>query len=88
MSLVLIYRDRTDGISALLPWLHLSEACEHAFGEARQIIKDFTMLDFIYMIPKLRVKMRQVILKSKTSDPKARAAGYSHTYFDVANGPR
>lgn len=28
--------------------------------------------------------MRQAILKGKTSDPKARAAGYSNTYFDMA----
>lgn len=40
------------------------------------------MLDFIYMIPKLRVKMRQAVLRAKASDPKAQANGYCHTYFD------
>ncbi|KAJ7670785.1 hypothetical protein DFH06DRAFT_980885 [Mycena polygramma] len=49
---------------------------------SRRIVKDFTMLDFLYMIPKLRVKIRAAVLRAKASDPKARAAGYSHTYFD------
>lgn len=84
LSLVFIRRDHVDGVIPLYPWLESSESCEHAFGEARQVVKDFTMLDFLYMIPKLRVKMRQAILKGKTSNPKARAAGYSHTYFDMA----
>lgn len=84
LSLVFIFRDLSSGLWALLPWLHSSEACEHVFGEARQIVEDFTMLDFIYMIPKLRVKMRQAILQQKTSVPKVRASGYNHTYFDMA----
>ncbi|KAJ7611047.1 hypothetical protein DFH06DRAFT_1374029 [Mycena polygramma] len=40
------------------------------------------MLDFVYMIPKLRITMRQAVLAAKSSDPKARAEGYSHTYYD------
>ncbi|KAJ6615027.1 hypothetical protein B0H10DRAFT_2220789 [Mycena sp. CBHHK59/15] len=62
---------------------YLSLACEHVFGEARHIVKDFTMLDFLYMVPKLRVKLRAAVLRAKASNPKARAAGYSHTYFDT-----
>ena len=65
-----------------MPWLHSSEACEHVFGEARHIVKDFTFLDFIYMIPKLRIKLHEAVLRGKSSDPKARASGYSHSYFD------
>ena len=84
LSLLIVHRDHIDGIAPLLPWLHSSEACEHVFGEARQIVKDFTMLDLLYMIPKLRVKMRHAILDTQLSDPKARASGYSHTYFDLA----
>ncbi|KAF8988917.1 hypothetical protein BDQ17DRAFT_1434816 [Cyathus striatus] len=34
------------------------------------------------MVPKLRIKLREAVLYSKTSDPKARAAGYAHTWFD------
>ncbi|KAF8209530.1 hypothetical protein K438DRAFT_1503605, partial [Mycena galopus ATCC 62051] len=83
LSLLFIHRDHLDGLFPLLPWLHSSEACEHVFGEARHIVKDFTMLDFLYMIPKLRVKLRAAVLSAKTSNPKDRAAGYSHTYFDA-----
>jgi hypothetical protein len=40
------------------------------------------MLEFIYIIPKLRITMRQAVLAAKSSDPKARAQRYSHTYYD------
>ncbi|KAF8232516.1 hypothetical protein L208DRAFT_1271802, partial [Tricholoma matsutake] len=80
IALVIIHRDHVTGWFPLLPWLHSSEACGHVFGEACQIIKDFCMLD---LIPKLRVKLCEVVLCALTSDPKAKAAGYSHTYFDV-----
>jgi hypothetical protein len=80
IALVIIHRDHVAG--PLLPWLHSSEACEHVFGNARQIVKDFTFLDFIYMIPKLRIKLYESVLRGKSSNPKARAAGYNHTYFD------
>ncbi|KAJ7722682.1 hypothetical protein B0H16DRAFT_1334577, partial [Mycena metata] len=82
LALVYIHRDSVDGIFPLLPWLHSSEACEHIFGESRRIVKDFTMLDFLYMIPKLHIKIRSAVLRAKASDSKAKATGYSHTYFD------
>lgn len=82
ISLVIIHRDHLPTSVALLPWLHSSEACEHVFGEARRVVKDFTFLDFVYMIPKLRIKLHEAVLRGKSSDGKARAAGYSHTYFD------
>ena len=85
ISLVIIHRDHVNGLVPLLPWLHSSEACEHVFGEARQVVKDFTLLDFIYMVPKLRIRLRQAILCALASDPKARASGYCHTYFDHTN---
>lgn len=86
LSLIYIHREYVarGGTTPFYPWLHSSEACEHTFGESRHIVKDFTMLDFLYMIPKLRLKMRQAILKAKTSDGKSRASGYTHTYFDMA----
>jgi hypothetical protein len=34
------------------------------------------------MIPKLRIKLYESVLCGKSSDPKARAAVYNHTYFD------
>ena len=80
VGLVLIYRDRHNGSQPLLPWLHSTEPCEHVFGEARMVVKDFTMLDFFYMMTKLRIKLREAILRSHTLDFKARASGYCHTY--------
>ena len=82
LGLIVVYHDHVDDTFPLLPWLHSSETCEHIFGEARNIIKDFSMLDFIYMISKLRISLRETVLRNKTADPKARASGYSHTYFD------
>ena len=77
LALVITHRDHVQGRVPLLPWLHSSEACEHVFGEARHVIKDF-----VYMTPKLRVKLHEAVLRGKSSDPKARASGYSHSYFD------
>lgn len=34
------------------------------------------------MVPKLCIKIRQAVLRALLSNPKARASGYSHTYFD------
>jgi hypothetical protein len=82
IALLIIHRDHVPDIFPLFPWLHSTEACEHAFGEARRIVKDFTLLDLIYMIPKLRIKIHEAILRAQSSDPKARAAGYNHTYVD------
>ena len=82
LGLIVVYRDHVGDAFPLLPWLHSSETCEHIFGEARNIIKDFSMLDFIYMVSKLRISLCETVLRSKTADPKARASGYSHTYFD------
>ncbi|KAG6905164.1 hypothetical protein DXG01_004460, partial [Tephrocybe rancida] len=82
ISLLYIHRDYLPSTYPLLPWLHSTEACEHAFGEARKIIKDFTLLDFIYMVPKLRIKIREAVLRARGSDAKERAAGYNHTYVD------
>lgn len=82
IGLVVVYRDHHGGHIPLLPWLHSTEACEHVFGEARKIIKDFTMLDFYYMMTKLRVKLRMAILRLHQLDFKSRASGYTHTYTD------
>ena len=70
-------------IYPLLPWLHSSETCEHVFGECRKLIKDFTFLDFLYMIPRLHILTRAVVKLNHTSDPKVCASGYAHTYFDM-----
>ena len=63
ISLMYIHRDcladHFEGPIPFLPWLHSSEPCEHVFGDARNIVSDFTMLDFIYFIPKLSVTLRK-----------------------------
>ena len=83
IGLVLVYRDHLDSHIPLLPWLHSTETCEHVFGEARKIVKDFTMLDLFYMFTKLRVKLHEAVLRSHSADYKARANGYCHTYVDT-----
>ncbi|KAJ7196683.1 hypothetical protein GGX14DRAFT_375908 [Mycena pura] len=83
LSLVIVYRDYMPGnTTPLLPWLHSSEPCEHSFGNCRLQVKDFTYLDFLYMIPRLHISLRHAVIRSRTSDGKARASGYCHTYFD------
>ncbi|KAF8687978.1 hypothetical protein AX14_003566 [Amanita brunnescens Koide BX004] len=86
ISLIIIHRDFVPEIFPLLPWLHSTEACEHLFGMARQIVQDFTMMDFINMLPKLAVKVREATLRGRQASPsdmKAQAAGYNHTYLDT-----
>ncbi|KAI0069937.1 hypothetical protein K474DRAFT_1609629 [Panus rudis PR-1116 ss-1] len=80
-ALIFVYRDDYPTFP-LLPWLHSSEPCEHVFGSARQIVKDFTMLDFYYMVQKISVKVRNEFVLAKASDPRGRANGYNHTYLD------
>lgn len=80
---LIIYRDYSGPIRPLLLWLLATEVIEHVFGLSRQLVKDFTMLDFHYMIPKLFIQLRQAALSSKFTDGKATASGYSHTYTDT-----
>jgi hypothetical protein len=84
LALVIVYRDYNPSGVPCLPWLHSSETCEHVFGEARRIIKDFTMLDFFHMASKLTIKIRQAVLHAHSPNGKARANGYAHTYFDTS----
>ncbi|KAG6819326.1 hypothetical protein H0H93_012927 [Arthromyces matolae] len=83
MQVIYIYRDHCHPSQPMLPWLLSTEMVEHVFGICRQIVKDFTMLDFQYMIPKLFVRMRGLLLSSRNSNGKARASGYNHTYADI-----
>jgi hypothetical protein len=83
ISLIIVYRDHIPGKYPLLPWMHSTVPCEHSFGQYRIIIPDFTMLNVIFMQPKLSIKLREAVLRGRSSDPKARASGYCHTYFDT-----
>ncbi|KAF8877789.1 hypothetical protein BD779DRAFT_1789442 [Infundibulicybe gibba] len=83
LQVMIIYRDYCGNRRPLFPWLLSTEVVEHVFGVCRQIVKDFTMLDFHHMVPKLFVRLREAALSSKFSDGKARASGYNHTYMDT-----
>lgn len=76
-----IYHDHISNDHPLLPWLHTSEPCEHAFANLRNIKKDFAMLDAYYAIPKLHAKLQEEVLRQRSPDFKARAQGYTITYF-------
>ncbi|KAH7905193.1 hypothetical protein BJ138DRAFT_1130617 [Hygrophoropsis aurantiaca] len=83
LSLIIVYRDHMGGkCYPLLPWLHSSEVCEHVFAECRKLVKDFTYLDFLYMVPRLSLLIRTAVNFCHSADPRARASGYAHTYFD------
>ncbi|KAH6903462.1 hypothetical protein BKA70DRAFT_1110856 [Coprinopsis sp. MPI-PUGE-AT-0042] len=84
LSLLYIHRDFLKGKHPLLPWLHSTEPCEHLFGEARRIVKDFTFRDFIFMIPKLRLRVRRTMFHFRGINAKTRAVGYVHTYYDTS----
>ncbi|KAJ3920095.1 hypothetical protein F5877DRAFT_38885 [Lentinula edodes] len=63
--------------------------CEHVFGISRRDIKDFGLLDFHQMIPKLNVQIREAIFNAHLTETnermKARASGYHHTYSNLAS---
>lgn len=80
-----LHRDNDNNVIPFIPWLHSTEACEHIFGEAHRIVKDFCMLDFFYMIPKLGLSLRQAAFEAQLEDAKTTASRYNHTYLDCTN---
>lgn len=87
IALLIVHRDHMgdEHTYPFLPWLHSTEVCEHVFGECRKLIKDFTHLDFLYMMPRLSILIRAACRFAHTSNPRDRASGYAHTYFDAGN---
>ncbi|QRW16715.1 hypothetical protein RhiXN_00302 [Rhizoctonia solani] len=88
--LIYAYRDYMPEGTPLLPWLHSSEACEHFFAEMRKLVPDFTYLDFIFSVPKLRVLLRASYRNSPefsaaSTERQRKATGYQHTYMDSTN---
>jgi hypothetical protein len=81
VGLVCSYRDHGD-IEPLLPWLHSTEICEHIFAELRKIIKDFTALDFIYLVAGVEAMLRASMDSSDPINARARAEGYAHTWCE------
>lgn len=41
------------------------------------------MLDFLFMVPKLSIRLREAFFSSRTTDGKARASGYAHTHTNT-----
>jgi hypothetical protein len=83
LTMILIHRDFFPEIPLLL-WLSSTEVCEHFFGCARKIQKDFTFAEWILMIPKL-VLLMMGELKAKGSQANAseHRSGYHHSWFDT-----
>lgn len=81
LSLIVSYRDFYPSYP-LLPWLHSTECCEHIFGIARYIKEDFSIGDFMQILPKL-VCLIQGDFGNLSPQEQANktAAGYHHTYF-------
>ncbi|KAG7095217.1 hypothetical protein E1B28_005992 [Marasmius oreades] len=81
LKLIVVYR-RWYPTYPLLPWLHSTEPCEHVFGILRQLKKDFTYVDLLYLQPKLHVLLLGDF-SNLTAEEKAKqtSAGYHHTYF-------
>ncbi|PPR07227.1 hypothetical protein CVT24_010170 [Panaeolus cyanescens] len=82
LQLIYIYRGFKTRYP-LLPWLMVTEAPEHVFGMCRQIVKDFTMLDFQFMVPKLFIKLREAFFSARNLDGKATASGYLHSLTNI-----
>lgn len=87
IGLIYIYRDHLghEQRYPLLPWLHSTETCEHVFAECRKLVKDFTHLNFLHMVPRLHALIRAASMFSKGTNPRAQAMGYSHSYLDSEN---
>ncbi|OSC97162.1 hypothetical protein PYCCODRAFT_1377732 [Trametes coccinea BRFM310] len=84
LLLIVTHRDYFPDVP-LLHWMNSTETCEHFFGCARKIQKDFTFVEWILMIPKISALMAGE-LRSKMKGAQAKAAssrfGYHHSYFD------
>ena len=69
----------------LCTWLHGTEALEHLYGIARQILPDFTVLDFKQMMPKI-MRMVKIWINGgvkgfETQSHYGGNMGYSFDYF-------
>jgi hypothetical protein len=83
--MILIHRDFFPNIPLLL-WLSSTEVCEHFFGCARKIQKDFTFAEWILMIPKLvLLMMGELKAKGFQANAGEHRSGYHHSWFDTNN---
>jgi hypothetical protein len=83
MLLILVYRDYFPRIPLLL-WLHSTEVCEHVFGCARKIQKDFTFVEFLFMVPKLDAILSSDLRSTNLEDVgHSSRGGYHHTWYNT-----
>jgi len=82
IQLIIVYRDNYRSRYPLLPWLHSTEVCEHVFGVLQSLVKDFTMLDFFNLVPKLFLRLRLFTQSTAHASGKETASGYAHTFSD------
>ncbi|KAI0059300.1 hypothetical protein BV25DRAFT_1809175 [Artomyces pyxidatus] len=83
LLLILVHRDFFPD-TPLLHWLSSTEVCEHFFGCARKIQKDFTYVEWLLMIPKLSLLMAgESKLKGIQAAARDHRSGYNHSWFDA-----
>lgn len=83
LILILTHRDYFPTVP-LLHWLHSTEVCEHFFGCARTIQKDFTYVQWILMIPKIVLMMAgDTKHKGSQAEASSRQSGYHHSWYDA-----
>ncbi|KII84101.1 hypothetical protein PLICRDRAFT_65980, partial [Plicaturopsis crispa FD-325 SS-3] len=81
LQLIVVYRQYFP-MYPLLPWLHSTETCEHIFGILRQLKKDFSYTDMLYLEPKLQALLLGAFANlSFEEKANQTASGYHHTYF-------
>ncbi|KAJ3722298.1 hypothetical protein C8R42DRAFT_580354 [Lentinula raphanica] len=82
-ELLYIHRDHLGRQWALFTYLAGTSLCEHVFGMARTLDPDFTLYSWYTLKPKLTMMLERAVHQSwQSSDSKARASGYNHSYLD------
>lgn len=84
LALILTYCDYFPHVS-FLSWMHSTECCEHFFGCAHSISKDFTLQDLVYMMPKLSLLINRDLRTGKARQVQALShhSGYHHSWCDA-----
>ena len=56
------------------------EVCEHVFGVLHSLVKDFTMLDFFNLVPKLFLCLQLFTQSTVHTSGKEMVSGYAHMF--------
>jgi hypothetical protein len=83
VGLIIVYRDHLG--SKLLPllfWKLTTEVNEHVFGRMRDFIKEYNMMEFLYMVPKLQQLVDSAIAQGPSEDTNLIASGYQTTFHN------